>query len=350
LLVDSNGVYFRNIRLKQLNNQSCALLLDIEETAWLRKIVVNDDWAERGRGCVIVDAQPFCLNPCFDPKWSLSPYINRFLQPDTVIPDLSDPQSWNRYSYVLNRPIRFSGPTGHWGDSDSPCGVLGDQCTGTVTLTNGGSGSGGSEDHDANDAQTGGQLQADVTEWLVGEMDIELWWLGDFANCGNNPFCLYRSHLDLFGDYGKYDIKRSMQKYIGDAVVLCAGAGCRWVDYSAPGNIMYGYLSASRAVPQPISWVAAGLLEYKNSVKYKEPYTGTPGSWGDNPGDKAAVDFGYQLYEQYPNGITLGDFQTSLSEAILNAFQSPAIVPNQPAYPAPSNGYPVDYFLWPIQE
>jgi hypothetical protein len=42
-----------------------------------------------------------------------SPYINRFLQPDTIIPDLSNPQSWNRYSYVTNRPVNFNDPTGH---------------------------------------------------------------------------------------------------------------------------------------------------------------------------------------------------------------------------------------------
>ncbi len=42
-----------------------------------------------------------------------SPYINRFLQPDSIIPDLSNPQSWNRYSYVTNRPVNFNDPTGH---------------------------------------------------------------------------------------------------------------------------------------------------------------------------------------------------------------------------------------------
>ena len=42
-----------------------------------------------------------------------SPYLNRFLQPDTVIPDLSNPQSWNRYSYVVNTPINASDPSGH---------------------------------------------------------------------------------------------------------------------------------------------------------------------------------------------------------------------------------------------
>ena len=46
-----------------------------------------------------------------------SPYINRFLQPDSIIPDLSNPQSWNRYSYVTNRPVNFSDPSGH-----RPCG------------------------------------------------------------------------------------------------------------------------------------------------------------------------------------------------------------------------------------
>ena len=42
-----------------------------------------------------------------------SPYLNQFTQPDTIIPDLSNPQSWNRYSYVTNRPIILNDPTGH---------------------------------------------------------------------------------------------------------------------------------------------------------------------------------------------------------------------------------------------
>ncbi len=51
-----------------------------------------------------------------------SPYINHFLQPDTLIPDPSNPHAWNRYSYTLNNPIRYNDPSGHKvceGDADS---------------------------------------------------------------------------------------------------------------------------------------------------------------------------------------------------------------------------------------
>jgi hypothetical protein len=39
------------------------------------------------------------------------------LQPDSLIPDPSNPQAWNRYSYVTNRPANFNDPAGH-----KPCG------------------------------------------------------------------------------------------------------------------------------------------------------------------------------------------------------------------------------------
>ncbi len=42
-----------------------------------------------------------------------SSYINRFLQPDSIIPSPANPQSLNRFSYVRNNPINSVDPTGH---------------------------------------------------------------------------------------------------------------------------------------------------------------------------------------------------------------------------------------------
>jgi RHS repeat-associated protein len=36
-----------------------------------------------------------------------SPVLNKFIQPDTIVPHPINPQAWNRYSYVGNRPINF---------------------------------------------------------------------------------------------------------------------------------------------------------------------------------------------------------------------------------------------------
>jgi hypothetical protein len=46
-------------------------------------------------------------------NWSSSPYINRFVSADTIVPGYTNPQSLNRYSYVLNNPLRYTDPTGH---------------------------------------------------------------------------------------------------------------------------------------------------------------------------------------------------------------------------------------------
>jgi len=53
-----------------------------------------------------------------------SPWLGRFIQPDTIVPGAGNSQAWNRYSYVLNSPLTFIDPTGHDVDCspwDSAC-------------------------------------------------------------------------------------------------------------------------------------------------------------------------------------------------------------------------------------
>lgn len=54
-----------------------------------------------------------------------NPSIMHFTQADTVIPDVYNPQTLNRYSYVMNNPLRYTDSTGH---------CLEDFCIGELTL------------------------------------------------------------------------------------------------------------------------------------------------------------------------------------------------------------------------
>ncbi|MGI0016661.1 MAG: RHS repeat-associated core domain-containing protein, partial [Nitrososphaera sp.] len=42
-----------------------------------------------------------------------SPKLGRFLSPDTIVPGAANPQAWNRFSYVVNNPLKYTDPTGH---------------------------------------------------------------------------------------------------------------------------------------------------------------------------------------------------------------------------------------------
>ncbi len=55
------------------------------------------------------------------------PAIGRFASADTIVPDPAEPQSFNRYSYTLNNPLRYTDPTGHCAEDDDACWELAEE-------------------------------------------------------------------------------------------------------------------------------------------------------------------------------------------------------------------------------
>src|SRR5574341_1968295 len=41
------------------------------------------------------------------------PGLRRFISADTIVPNPSNPQTLNRFSYTVNNPINYTDPTGH---------------------------------------------------------------------------------------------------------------------------------------------------------------------------------------------------------------------------------------------
>jgi RHS repeat-associated protein len=42
-----------------------------------------------------------------------SPYLNRFISPDTIVPEPTSSGGFNRYRYTRNNPLRYTDPSGH---------------------------------------------------------------------------------------------------------------------------------------------------------------------------------------------------------------------------------------------
>ncbi len=57
------------------------------------------------------------------------PGIGRFISPDRLIPEMSNPQAFNRYAYVYNNPLRYTDPNGEC------IGPLARHCRRAVQLT-----------------------------------------------------------------------------------------------------------------------------------------------------------------------------------------------------------------------
>gem|GEM_PF-6638408 len=58
-------------------------------------------------------------------RW-YDPALSRWLSADTLVPDSNQPQSFNRYSWVRNNPLKFVDPTGH--KEDGECGLNDEDC------------------------------------------------------------------------------------------------------------------------------------------------------------------------------------------------------------------------------
>jgi RHS repeat-associated protein len=48
----------------------------------------------------------------YNARW-YDPYLARFTQPDTIVPNPTDAKAFDRYAYVNNNPVMYSDPSGH---------------------------------------------------------------------------------------------------------------------------------------------------------------------------------------------------------------------------------------------
>ena len=67
----------------------------------------------------------------YNARW-YSSLTGRFISPDTIVPDPANPQSLNRYAYVVNNPVKYRDPSGHDYCVDEDCKTVDNPATGEI--------------------------------------------------------------------------------------------------------------------------------------------------------------------------------------------------------------------------
>jgi hypothetical protein len=273
------------------------------------------------------------------------PYLNRWIQPDTIVPDQANPQSLNRFSYVRNNSLKYIDPSGHR-EIDCNPGTLGCDANGRqITpddLTSYLARALTTHGKDPRLKRVADGMNPEMT-YMTLSGDGGLAWLG--MRLGRRGVA-YTQFLELEGPYAEWDIKQKILKDLGPGIILC-GEACDWYDYSTPGNIHFGYVAGLAGVNHEIAAAAGGLEELRDNWSQGKPHPYCP--WCDNPQDQAAVDFGYYLAGKYPNGIAVADLRKELTVSWTSQFQRPVDPTFRPPYPAAPgvNHYGPDRFNWP---
>jgi RHS repeat-associated protein len=66
-----------------------------------------------------------------------SPKLGRFLSADPMGQSIANPQGFNRYSYALNNPVRYTDPTGYWVDEGCGTSMCSDTTTSGISVISG---------------------------------------------------------------------------------------------------------------------------------------------------------------------------------------------------------------------
>jgi RHS repeat-associated protein len=236
-------------------------------------------------------------------RW-YDPQIGRWISADTIVPDLTNSQSLNRYSYVLNRPLVYVDPSGH-----IPWWVI---AAGAVALVGGGVSLGVAYDIVTTPAINDPALRAsppptsgDVTPWLVDQMVTnaqaeatgrmqEAWQGGPIKKAA-----ALKAWVSLVRTGAIWDFKKDLRDagLPADQTVLLAG---RRVNYQAVANIHFGFVGGAVGFEEWQLFLGAGLFHAGDNPPDK---WGTLETYLDDPFDNWWIAFGFYLYEQYEDRV-----------------------------------------------
>lgn len=258
------------------------------------------------------------------------PYLNRWTQPDTIIPDPYNPQSWNRYAYVNGNAINNTDPSGH---------ILLNIVVGVITFS---ILSAVVYDIAVTPAVTDDSLRApkptsyDLTNWTVDRLNENsaapvTIAIRENLTSGNpiKQLGAMKSWVSLVRGNAIWDYKKD----IIDSKVIKQGSsnvkiGDVSTNFQAVANLTYGTFAYKVGLPEKIALAGAGAFQLISHWGRFKGNVGPINTFFDDPADAYWIKFGYSIgkYNTYTNN----GIRNSLNKYILKNGQSPN--PLSPGY------------------
>ena len=240
--------------------------------------------------------------------------IGRWISPDTIVPAPANPQSFNRYSYVYNRPLAFVDRDGQF-----PWPVVGVVIGGAVT--------GGvigvafvpnilpwDPQMMITDRVADPITSNDMTGWLSNQMvtnaqsgvvqDIRAnWTSGNLAKM-DAAMQAWTALVDTDNIWDfKYDIRKT--GWFGEGI-RDVKLGNRQLNYDAVANVHFGFVARAAGFDTDFLVAGAGIAQAKRALQ-----TNDPDDWGvcnttyycDHPYATWTIRFGAYLYELYKDRL-----------------------------------------------
>ncbi|MBN1890601.1 MAG: hypothetical protein JW850_21585 [Thermoflexales bacterium] len=245
-------------------------------------------------------------------RW-YDPRLGRWISADTLVPDFSNPQSLNRYSYVYNRPLAFIDRGGHL-----PVPVI----VALVVLGGVGVGYGVSTllgyhtlPFDPPTMITNRVTDqypitsSDMTVWLCNQLvtnaqsDVvhriqEAWLSGNLAK----QDAAMQAWTALVGTGATWDFKPDIilaDKFIPGTYDIILGN--RQLHYDVIANIHFGFVGRAAGFSGELLKWGAGIAQTKRAITTLDPenFGDCLGSYCDHPYATWAIGFGTSLYKDY---------------------------------------------------
>ena len=171
------------------------------------------------------------------------------------------------------------------------------------------------------------------------------------SNKNGRPIRAMKDFVGVVKNNAYFDVKWNVQAEVGETIKLGNG----WYEFSATGNILYGFYGSAAGFSPDMLYRGAGDAQVWDQVLYMlgksehpeyhtDPGPVLPPFYGDTVDDHYAVAIGINLFEQYQQSgsLTTSEFTATIDSNPNKHKMSPRNAPSdcQPA----SGNYPTDFF------